>query len=98
MVGEPSDGLQPAKPPFPAPLTLNRPPPTITTFTPVAGAPGSRVTIRGTNFENTRTVWFNGVKATIKTHTATVLEIIVPKRVKTGKITVKTTNGGGSER
>ncbi len=56
-------------------------PPTITNVSPKAAAPGSTVTITGSNFSATATdqvVYFGNAKATITNATATSLEVTVP--------------------
>lgn len=66
------------------------PVPSIISFTPAYGIPGSTVTITGTNFSLTPTenvVKINGTEATVSSATATSLVIIVPETT-TGKISV----------
>jgi hypothetical protein len=56
-------------------------PPTITSFTPVTGVPGTTVNITGTNFSNTaanNTVFFGAVKAAVNTATSTSLSVTSP--------------------
>ena len=70
------------------------PAPTITSFSPTSGVPGSVVTIKGTNLEDATSVTFNGVVVTtIKKDTATKIKVEVPTGATTGKIEV--TTGGG---
>lgn len=66
-------------------------PPTITSFTPEYGLPGSSLTITGTNFSTTASknkVKINGTQAEISTATATELVVVVPEAA-TGKISVE---------
>jgi len=70
--------------------------PTITSFTPNNGPPGTAVTITGTNFDpvaSKNEVKFNGVIATVTAASATSLTALVPGGATTGPITV-TTRGG----
>jgi hypothetical protein len=65
-------------------------PPTITSFTPEYGLPGSPLTITGTNFSTATSknkVEINGMEAEVSTATATELVVIVPEAT-TGKISV----------
>jgi len=65
-------------------------PPTITSFEPEYGLPGSTVTITGTNFSTTESensVKINGTTATISSATETELVILVPASTS-GKISV----------
>jgi uncharacterized protein (TIGR03437 family) len=55
--------------------------PTITSFTPTSGAVGSSLTITGTGFNTTASnnvVYFDGVKATITSTSATQIIVTVP--------------------
>ncbi|MCI0526738.1 MAG: Ig-like domain-containing protein [Nitrospira sp.] len=75
-------------------LTVNvPPPPTISDFTPTSGPVGTEVTITGTNFGSTSTVFFNGVQATISSVTSTTIITNVPAGATTGPITVTTAGG-----
>ncbi len=70
--------------------------PTITSFAPGNGQPGTAVTITGTNFDpvaSKNEVKFNGVPATATSASATSLTAIVSSGATTGPITV-TTRGG----
>ena len=66
--------------------------PTISSFTPVAGPPGTTVTISGTGFIPGSTVFnsvlFNGANAVITAATATSLTVTVPAGATTGPVTV----------
>ncbi len=61
--------------------TIIVPIPTITSFSPTSGVVGSTVTITGTGFNNTaanNVVYFDGVKATVTSTSATQLIVTVP--------------------
>lgn len=71
------------------------PDPSIVSFSPVAGAVGSSVTITGTGFSSENTVvTFNNATATITNATTTSLLAIVPTGATSGKIRV--TVGGNT--
>ncbi len=73
------------------------PPPTITSFTPVSGLVGTKVTITGTNLTGTTLVTFNGVAATTVTLTsATSISATVPVGATSGSIRVTTAAGTGT--
>jgi hypothetical protein len=68
--------------------------PTITSFTPTAGAIGTVVTITGTKFCGTTSVKFNATTATAVTvNSATSITATVPTGATTGKISVTNTIG-----
>jgi RHS repeat-associated protein len=70
--------------------------PTLTSFTPDTGSPGTQVTINGANFDPiaaNNEVRFNGVLASVTSTSATSLTATVPGGATTGPITV-TTRGG----
>ncbi len=67
--------------------------PTITSFSPTSGAPGTKVTIKGTNLGDVVSVSFNGTAATVKKDTASKVKVVVPAGAKTGKITITTIDG-----
>jgi hypothetical protein len=72
------------------------PPPTISSVAPLNADVNSLVFITGTNFSTTpanNTVNFNGVQATVKTATATLLSVLAPAGGTTGTITVTTAGG-----
>jgi len=82
------------------------PPPTITSFTPTSGWPpvpswavstGTRVTIRGSNFDSraaaNNTVRFNGRFAPIESVSSTEIIATVPPGATTGRISVQTPFG-----
>lgn len=70
--------------------------PTISGFTPTAGASGTSVTINGTGFATTPTrnnVFFNGIRAEVTAATATSLTVKVPPFTTRGRISVQTASG-----
>jgi kumamolisin len=71
--------------------------PTITSFSPNAGAVSSTVTITGTNFVNVIGVTFNGVSVASPTITSpTQITAIVPTGATTGRIVVTTGLGSAT--
>jgi hypothetical protein len=69
-------------------------PPTITSFSPIAGSVGSLVLIKGTHFNGVGSVTFNGVEATnFFENSDTELEVEVPVGATTGLLTVTTAEG-----
>lgn len=71
--------------------------PTITSFNPASGVPGTAVTITGTNFNSLTTknvVYFNGAAATVTSATATQLIVTSPSKITYGPITVVNTGLG----
>jgi len=83
------------------PLTVNSPlgsfttssnffvPPTVASFTPTAGRPGSNVVITGANFLGATAVSFNGLaSATFTVATNTTISAVVPTGVATGLLRV----------
>jgi uncharacterized repeat protein (TIGR01451 family) len=72
-------------------------PPTITSFSPIHGLPGTNVTITGTSFTNALGVLFNGTPAASFTvSNNTTLSARVPNGATTGKITVEAPGGTNS--
>lgn len=74
-------------------------PPTIKSFSPTTGAPGTRVTIKGTNFsvqtyENT--VMLGNLPVTVMSASPTQLKVVIPKGAVSGKFTVKVLNAGST--
>jgi hypothetical protein len=67
--------------------------PTISSFSPSSGAPGTAVTINGTNFIGVNGVRFNGTSATFNFVSNTQVMSSVPAGATTGKITVTTASG-----
>ncbi len=62
--------------------------PTLTAFTPTSGAPGTTVTITGTNLAGATSVKFNGTAASFSVVGSTKLTAIVPVGASTGAISV----------
>jgi IPT/TIG domain-containing protein len=79
-------------------FTVTTPPlaaaPTIASFSPTSGTPGTAVTITGTHFSGATAVKFNGVAAVYNVLSATEIQTVVPAGSSTGRITV--TTGGGT--
>ncbi|HEY2084115.1 MAG TPA: IPT/TIG domain-containing protein, partial [Verrucomicrobiae bacterium] len=72
-------------------------PPTITSFTPTHGLPGTNVTITGTSFTNATAVLFNGTPAaSFVVSNNTTLSAVVPANATTGPITVQAPGGTNS--
>jgi len=74
-------------------------PPSITSFSPSGGSPGTEVTIQGILFDNTvagNTVRFNGSQAIVSSANSTSLAVVVPQGATTGRISVTTTGGTGT--
>jgi subtilisin-like proprotein convertase family protein len=67
--------------------------PTITSFTPASGPPGTSVTIEGTRLGGVTAVTFGGVDAEFSPGTATRLTATVPHGAVTGPIAVTTPEG-----
>ena len=67
--------------------------PTISSFSPSSGAPGTAVTINGTNLSGVNGVKFNGTSATFNFISDTQVMSSVPAGATTGKITVTTASG-----
>lgn len=70
------------------------PAPNITSVSPTTGAPGTSVTIQGTNFRSTPgTVFFNGAPATVSGTWSNTLTVKVPSAAADGNVVVETFNG-----
>jgi hypothetical protein len=69
------------------------PPPTITSFSPNKGVPGTPVTIKGTRLYKASAVKFGGEVAPLVAGTPTKLKVLVPSGALPGPIAV-TTQGG----
>jgi hypothetical protein len=67
--------------------------PTVSSFSPATGAPGTAITINGTNFISPTAVQFNGVAATFTVNSTTQIVANVPNGATSGPITVTTANG-----
>ena len=74
--------------------------PTITSFSPAIGTPGTAVTITGTNFDTTahrnRVKFNNTVVNSSGTSTATTIDTIVPSTTSSGRIKVATVVGNAT--
>ncbi|MBD2715880.1 IPT/TIG domain-containing protein [Microvirga sp. STR05] len=80
-------------------FTVNPSPPTITGFSPTSGAPGTLVTIRGTNLyvpSGSTAIFFGGTPAAIaqRVPSSTEYYTVVPAGATTGFITLTNSNGG----
>lgn len=65
--------------------------PTVTSFSPTAGVPGSTVVITGTNFNTTagnNAVFFNGARGAVTAASTTQLTVTVPAGARSGFIDV----------
>jgi hypothetical protein len=69
--------------------------PEISSFTPQSGPSGTRVVVAGTRFTGATAVAFGGVLATFTVESDSRITTFVPRRAKTGKISVKTPAGTG---
>jgi hypothetical protein len=67
--------------------------PSITSFTPTSGRPGTVVTIRGWGFTGTTSVRFNGVAAHFTVDTWRRITATVPSGATDGPITIRTVRG-----
>ena len=74
-------------------VVIEPPPPTITNFTPSAGAVGTSVTITGENLATASLVAFNGTAATFTVVSDTQITSSVPSGASTGPISVTTFSG-----
>ncbi len=77
-------------------VTANSGAPTIASFLPTSGGPGTTVTITGTNFDpdpTRNTVRFNGALAQVTSVSATTLTVTTPPAVTLGPIEVQTDRG-----
>ncbi|HYH09727.1 MAG TPA: IPT/TIG domain-containing protein [Thermoanaerobaculia bacterium] len=73
------------------------PAPTIASFSPTSGLPGTSVTITGTDFEFVQEVRFNNVVASFTVDSTTQITAIVPvTTAATAPITVTTSSGVGT--
>ena len=70
-----------------------QPAPTITSFSPASGAPGTSVVITGTNFTGATAVRFAGTTATYTVNSPTQITAVVPSGASTGAISVTTPTG-----
>jgi photosystem II stability/assembly factor-like uncharacterized protein len=67
--------------------------PTIESFSPTTGRPGTTVTVNGINLSGATAVSFDGTRAKVTRDSATKLVTAVPHGAKTGKIAVTTPLG-----
>jgi hypothetical protein len=67
--------------------------PTIASFSPAYGPPGTTVIIKGTNLSGALEVTIGGVAATINSNTSKRIEVTVPEGAVSGKIKVSTPSG-----
>ncbi len=72
---------------------IGQPAPTITSFDPLAGGPGTVVTIKGTVFDNLIGVRFDDIEAEVVSSTPTQIKVLVPEGIVQAKIFVETTGG-----
>jgi hypothetical protein len=68
-------------------------PPTLTSFSPAVGGPGTQVTITGANYVGVTSVTFNGTAATFEAHSAGEIVATVPTGATAGPIAVTTSLG-----
>ncbi|MDX6541898.1 MAG: hypothetical protein QOI71_3508, partial [Gaiellales bacterium] len=68
-------------------------PPTLASFTPASGWPGSSVTLSGTNLDSVTSVTLGGASASFTVGSATSLTAIVPATATTGAIIVENPAG-----
>ncbi|MBJ6111485.1 IPT/TIG domain-containing protein [Hymenobacter sp. BT523] len=72
-------------------------PPTITSFSPSAGQPGTVVVVTGTGFTGATQVTFNGTVAPVFTvNSATQITVTVPTGATTGPVAITATGGTGT--
>ncbi|HAB15184.1 MAG TPA: hypothetical protein DCE44_01920, partial [Verrucomicrobiales bacterium] len=74
-------------------FSVRGPEPTITSFTPASGGPGTQVILTGANFQTTTNVTFNGVRAIFTLVQLTNLQATVPANATTGPIRVSNPDG-----
>jgi hypothetical protein len=67
--------------------------PTISSFSPISGTPGTAITVRGENLLGVTRVTFNGVDAVFTPFLSTRLSVVVPDGALTGPISVTTPSG-----
>lgn len=72
----------------------NSAPPSITSFTPTSGYPGTNVIITGTNFDSASEVKFNGSNAVFFVNSSTQMVAVVPTNATSGTISITTPGGG----
>ncbi len=72
------------------------PSPTVSSFTPSSGSPGSTVTISGNSFTGATKVTFNGTAATFTVTSDSTITAAIPLGATTGPIAVTTPAGTGT--
>jgi hypothetical protein len=70
--------------------------PTVTSFSPTSGPPGTGVTITGTGLTGASSVTFNGTAASFTVNSATQITATVPANATSGVIAVTTSAGAGA--
>ena len=68
-------------------------PPSVSTFSPVEGQPGTLISISGTNFSNLEYVTIGGIAATVISNTGSTLVVMEMPGSQTGNIVVATNAG-----
>ena len=70
--------------------------PTVLSFSPTSGSPGTSVTITGTSFTQAKGVGFGDtIPAQFTVNSDTQITAVVPQGAKTGPVGVKTLGGTG---
>ncbi len=75
-------------------------PPTIASFSPTSGAPGTKVVISGSNFSVQtfdNSVMLGNVAVTVTSSAPDQIKVVIPKGAVSGKFQVTVTNGGAVE-
>jgi mono/diheme cytochrome c family protein len=70
--------------------------PSISSFSPARGKPGTKLTIKGTDFTGAKAVKIGKLKAVFKVVSAKTIVATVPPNAKTGAINVTTAAGTGT--
>jgi hypothetical protein len=77
-------------------FSIQQPPPTITSFNPVAAAAGDTITINGVVLDGATSVTFGTVAAKIVSNTTSQIKVLLPAGVVQAFITVTTAGGSGT--